>query len=342
MLHILLSLLKIIGIFLLILFCILLFLIVAVLAAPVTYELSGDWKGTMQLQGRIRWLYRIVGISICMENMQPQVRVSFFGHVPGSGKKKKSGEDRQEYSAEEPFSEEELFTENRTGTEKLFPEVSPECPEPEKVPVSEKTDSEEGANLPEKQEPRDLPDSEIENCEDLPDSADEPDMDRLLDEELQRAEKEKKSADRRKKAGKKRMETENSEERNSLSDMVNRVLDFINEPSVRRLLSRFQKSICHIFRHLRPSRLQIQARVGTDDPALTGKIMELAAVLYAFYQENIQITADFDEKVLEAGFFVKGWLVPGYLIIKLLGMALRLFLSRECRAFYGEIKESLT
>ena len=124
--------------------------------------------------------------------------------------------------------------------------------------------------------------------------------------------------------------------------MIRRGADFINQPPVRKLISRLWGSIRRIIRHLRPSGLRIQARIGMDDPALTGKIIEFAAILYAFYNENIEIVSEFDEKVLEGRFSVRGWLVPGYLIIKILGMALRILLNKECRVFYREIKESLT
>lgn len=131
-------------------------------------------------------------------------------------------------------------------------------------------------------------------------------------------------------------------ETGSVLSVIRKVLDFINLPSVRLLLGKLRKGIGRIIRHLRPSDLRIRARIGTEDPSLTGRIMELAAVLYAFYGDHIEIAADFDKKVLEAVFSVKGRLIPGYLIVKILGMALRILLNRECRAFYREIKENLT
>ncbi len=140
------------------------------------------------------------------------------------------------------------------------------------------------------------------------------DWDPLLDEELEKLEK---------------------------GQKLHRFAAFLEQESVKRLIRKLWKSICKIFGHLRPSVLFLKGRIGMDDPALTGKIMEVAAVLYAFYGEHIQLVSDFEEEVLEAEFTIKGRIVPGYLIIKILGMGLRILLNKECRALYKDIKQNL-
>lgn len=88
MLHIILTVLKIIGIFLLILLGTILFVVVAVLAAPITYDISGEWNQQFTLRGKIRWLYHILGISLEFQEGNPAVKISLFGRVLGEEKKK--------------------------------------------------------------------------------------------------------------------------------------------------------------------------------------------------------------------------------------------------------------
>lgn len=356
MLHIILSLLKITGVFLLILLGILLFLILVVLAAPVTYDFSGGWDGQPKLQGRIHWLYHIIGVSVNMEGRQPDVQISIFGHIPGTGKRAKKpkpsrkGRKKQTWAEDEtPVQQKKPDKSEKAQSEERQMEFSEQR---ESIHQSESIHQPELKELPEPEKQQEMEHPQMES-EKLPesvqriemeteaDSQEKADFDRLLEEELEKAEKEKTGGEIKEEKGS-IPDEEPLDRENSIWETIRRVSDFANQPSVRLLLRRLWSTIRRMIRHLRPSRLQIHARIGTGDPDLTGRIMEIAAILYAFYNENIEITAEFDEKVLEARFSVRGWLVPGYLLIMILRMALSIFFNRECRAFYREIRESLT
>lgn len=334
MLHIILAILKIIGILILILLGVLLFLVIAVLAAPVTYRISGGWDRQLRLQGKIHWLYHIVGISIGMNDGEPEIGISLFGRGNGSedaSKKKKNSKKRKRLKRKRRQKE-------RSGeaVQRPLAETAEWDGEPEPEFMGET--------------PEDAGESGLQGR-----TESEPDWDSLLDEELESAQpvewSEEPEKKRRHTSGKKAFETEDAEseteegmepEENSIVQLIRQVLVFLKQPPVKKLTGKLWRSIRKLFRHVRPSDLQLQAIVGTGDPASTGKIMELAAVLYAFYGDRIQIVSDFDEKVLEAEFTVRGWLVPGYLLIKLLFMALRVFFSKECRSFYREIRQGIS
>lgn len=333
MLHIVLTLLKIIVFFLLTLLGIALLLVFMVLASPVSYEFSGGWDGKPHLKGRVYWLYRILRISVIMKNGHPKARISIFGRVMGSGEKtehkeEKNGKmlkekqaslnnEKNETVSEDVLEEREVFSE-KAETFSRENEVFSEDPEV----ISEK--------------PETFPEEDEVIPEEAEDFSEEDGIFQEEDESLWDIESEPEEIS---KTGSVQGSTG---ETGSAFSVIRKVLDFINLPSVRLLLGKLRKGIGRIIRHLRPSDLRIRARIGTKDPSLTGRIMELAAVLYAFYGDHIEIAADFDKKVLEAVFSVKGRLIPGYLIVKILGMALRILLNRECRAFYREIKDNLT
>lgn len=317
MLHIILTVLKIIGIFLLILLGTILFVVVAVLAAPITYDISGEWNQQFTLRGKIRWLYHILGISLEFQEGNPAVKISLFGRVLGEEKKK----NQPKVSRKKQDSGQKLSSEKQQGSRQK--QSSGQKQDAEQKSLSEQNSeqnsrkaevmAEEKPAEPVKQTKSEAVTPEKTKID--PEEKEEvfSDWDPLLDEELEKLEKEQK---------------------------LHRFAAFLEQESVKRLIRKLWKSICKIFGHLRPSVLFLKGRIGMDDPALTGKIMEVAAVLYAFYGEHIQLVSDFEEEVLEAEFTIKGRIVPGYLIIKILGMGLRILLNKECRALYKDMKQN--
>ena len=315
MLHIILTVLKIIGIFLLILLGTILFVVVAVLAAPITYDISGEWNQQFTLRGKIRWLYHILGISLEFQEGNPAVKISLFGRVLGEEKKKnqpKTSRKKQD-SGQRPSSEKQQCSRQKQSSGQKQDMEQKSLSEQSSEQNSRKTEvmAEEKPAEPVKQTKSEAVTPEKTKID--PEEKEEvfSDWDLLLDEELEKEQR------------------------------LHRFAAFLEQESVKRLIRKLWKSIGKIFGHLRPSVLFLKGRIGMDDPALTGKIMEVAAVLYAFYGEHIQLVSDFEEEVLEAEFTIKGRIVPGYLIIKILGMGLRILLNKECRALYKDIKQNL-
>lgn len=315
MLHIIWILLKIIGIFLLILLAAFVFLIIAVLAAPVTYRITGEWNGELNLNGKISWLYRIVGIYICFKDGTPAIRVSLFGR--GGGPESDSTKKKKKQGKKKRNSDETVFE-------------PPEIIKIDESPQREVAEESKGLWQETAEEVESLQPETVENNQEMKQKAVEVEddfLDNMESEEFQEFEEHIPEMD---------------SEENNIVQMIRQGMDFLKRPPVKKLIGRLWRSIRRMFKHLLPSDLHLRARIGTDDPALTGRIMELAAVIYAFYGDRIEIVSDFEEKMLEAEFVVKGWLIPGYLIIKLLGMALRAVLNKECRSLYKEIKQSLS
>ncbi len=78
-------------------------------------------------------------------------------------------------------------------------------------------------------------------------------------------------------------------------------------------------------KHIKPKRLEIEGRLGFEDPYITGIA---CAVLNVFHQEfkmtNINVNTVFDEEVFEGKGLIKGRVVLVYMAY----IALRLYLSR--------------
>lgn len=328
MLHIVITILKILGSVLLVILAILavlLLLVLAALSSPIRYHLKGGYHGTLQIAGRITWLFRILGISIKYMDNEMDVRISIFGHVLGSGKKKPSDgrKKKKKENADESetvFSATEIetfpsdledtgiFSENNTDlanenpVEQTIWNTDPEelislNTDPEK-PISLNTDSGES---------------------DLQDAVSAFEFEELIQES-----------------------PESRKEKKGIWDTVKKIISFLQMPSVKNLMKKLFRSLKKIIRHLLPDELRIRGTIGFDDPAQTGRVMEAAAVLYAFYPDQVQITPSFDEKVLEGEAELKGKIVLLYLLIKGIGMALSVLLNKECRGFFQEMKQQMS
>lgn len=305
------------GLALLALFLVLLFFI---LAAPIHYQITGSWKHKLLIQGKVRWLYRILGISWEWRDGSPDMQISLFGHILG----------RNTASASDVASSSVLKVSNPAEVPKAskISQISKVSKTSPVSPHSQYSNTAKSVDRITSQESQTHLKSELvesereENCfieleKNEEDSSDFEWNDKDLLENLT------------KKEGK-----------SSVWTKLQQIFDFLNQESVRKLLRKCWKRLAKFGKHLRPLQVLLQGRIGTDDPALTGKLMEAAAILYAFYGETIALTADFEEEALEIDFQIKGRVVPGYVLLTVLIIGLRIFRNQECRVLWKKLRQN--
>lgn len=61
-----------------------------------------------------------------------------------------------------------------------------------------------------------------------------------------------------------------------------------------------------LLRHLKPSKLKGQLTYGTGDPSSTGQHLGIMSAFFPLYYDNIDITPDFENKILEGDIMIKG------------------------------------
>ncbi|MCI6732123.1 MAG: DUF2953 domain-containing protein [Lachnospiraceae bacterium] len=338
MLHIVITILKILGSVLLVILAILavlLLLVLTALASPIRYHLKGSHHGTLQMTGRITWLFRILGITITYEDEKMDVRISAFGHVFGQGRKASSDRRKKRKKKKDTAKDSEtVFSVSETDTYFLTSEDTGDfsqnntdlpdenhdeqtlCNTDTEKAISSEADSDEPISL----------NTDSDEPIVMYTDSDEPD----LQEDVSEFEKPIRESQ------------EGRTEKKGILDIVKKVISFLQMPSVKKLMKKLLRSLKKIIRHLLPDELKIRGTIGLDDPAQTGRVMEAAAVLYAFYPDHIQITPSFDEKVLEGEAELKGKIVLLYLLIKGIGMALSVLLKKECRGFFQEMKQQMS
>lgn len=61
-----------------------------------------------------------------------------------------------------------------------------------------------------------------------------------------------------------------------------------------------------LVKHVLPRRLKGEVHFGTEDPALTGRILGALGIFYPLFMDNVKVNPDFEQAVLEGELFVKG------------------------------------
>lgn len=104
MVHIILFILKIIGIILASIIGILLFLILIVLLVPIRYQIYGEKREDMKLEGKVTWLLHLIYLRVTYESNKSIIKLRIFGrlfydsqNVKNSKNKIKNGKKKAKY-----------------------------------------------------------------------------------------------------------------------------------------------------------------------------------------------------------------------------------------------------
>lgn len=325
MLHILLLILKIIGMIIVGILGILVLLIGIILFVPVRYE----------------------GKAVCektMKNLQAQVRASWLLHLVSFRLAVKDGRIKWKLR---------IAWKTMKGASETEPELKaePELEDTKREPKEAKQDEDTGWKTVEK-------DCETQK-EDLEEALQ---MEEKAVEEVREAEKktveESAKTDRKKveKSGKecKSISKSNAEkkEKESLIDKIKctfhkicdkiktlldrkeKVMEFLTDPTQRKAFEKVKKGIFTLLKKIRPKKLSARIHYGFSDPYNTGKVLAVLGILYPFYGEAVEIEPDFENQILEGSCYIKG----GIRVSPFVSLLLKLVLAKEVRLAYRQIK----
>lgn len=82
--------------------------------------------------------------------------------------------------------------------------------------------------------------------------------------------------------------------------------DVWNNVHVRNGISFAWKKMQQVLLHIRPHKVKGRIHFGLPDPAVTGWLLGICSIVYAFYGDTIQIEPDFEQTVLDGEFRVSG------------------------------------
>ena len=80
------------------------------------------------------------------------------------------------------------------------------------------------------------------------------------------------------------------------------------------LLHHLKKMILHLL----PRRLEGRVEFGVEDPYMMGQILTVLGIFYPLYQDKFTVLPDFENPGFSGEISLKGRIIPGYLVLRLL------------------------
>lgn len=322
MLHIVLLILKIIGIILACIIGLLLLLILLVLFVSVRYkgEVYYDQKPLYTV--KVGWIPGVVSLTVTNISGKNRMRLRVFG-IPliDTSRKKKEDQKKKEHSAEksdhtteysaskikgpvqENVNDRKRHQTNQDDRKKTEPEDKRESkkPEPEDKRESKKTESEDKCGS-KKTEPEDKcgnqkSKSEVKRRNKKPKKKHPGLKERFVSV--------KKKATGFKETVRKKL-VKISESFKNLSDKKEKVGEIFFSDQGRSTILKMKILLFKLLRHVMPKKLSGSVYFGAGDPYTTARILCILGALYPVYSPEFEVTPDFNEKVIEGHIYIRG------------------------------------
>lgn len=315
--HVILLILKVLGITLLILLGIVLLLVLLLLLAPFHYTIDAEYYGDVKAVGRIQWLCFVLDLKGVYGNNKFLYYLKSFGFMIST-----NDEEDKHYRA---VSDEEA--ESDKSSDKAKPS------EAEKVPV--KVVEDEFETYEQEQKPKSEPqkksifmriyegiESGLEWVVTIPmrvhDKISEL-MARILDFFANLAENMNKVI----------------KKRDIILQKITGVRSLLEKPYTKKVLKDGKVLLKKMWKHVRPRKLQGSIHFGLEDPATTGQLLGVVGMLYPVYRNHFVIAPDFEQQIFEGKIYAKGRVQIGRMTF----LALRFMLTRD---FFKTVQRART
>lgn len=320
MVHVLLIILKVLGITLLILLGLVLLLVILALAAPFCYSLEGEYYGDPKAVGRVRWLCFVLDFKGVYGNSKFLYYLKSFGFTISTNDEA----DKHYHKGLDDETEEETDT-------------AAEDREAMSVPVK-LVEDDFNDYMKETQAPAQRK-SLLQKIDDKVRQAVEwittipmrihykisEILSRILDFLANITENINKLI----------------KKRDDILEKYAEVRQFLGEEETKKALRDCKKYFLKSWRHVRPRRFHGVVHFGMEDPAETGKVLGAVAMLFPVYRDRLVIAPDFEQKILEGEFYARGRIRIGFFMLLGIQMVLnRNLLGRiqKVRNIVGGIK----
>ncbi len=110
--------------------------------------------------------------------------------------------------------------------------------------------------------------------------------------------------------------------------------DLLQEKENRLLFERCKQRIFKILKHIKPRVLKADIRFGTGEPDTTGYILALYGMFLSFIDGQIEVTPDFEEKILEGRLYVRGRITA----FNLLYNVVRIYFDEQLHVLFDKCK----
>lgn len=111
--------------------------------------------------------------------------------------------------------------------------------------------------------------------------------------------------------------------------------EFLADKSHKRAWKRIKIELKKLWNVIKPQKLLVDVRFGTDNPSLTGKILAGLSMLYPFYPRTTKIIPNFNQKILQGKIFSKGH----FYMICIVGIIWRSLFDKDIRKTFNDIEK---
>lgn len=329
MLHIVLLILKIIGIILAVILGILVLLICIILFTPIRYQINAQGDGEIshiKVSARITWLLRLLQIDVRYENqvLRYSVRAAWkkFGAKESREKNGETDEESNEITVKRIESNPEKNEEKSKTPERAEAETS-EIRNDSKTQENQKTQNAQKGftEAPEKME---------EKCTEA-----QKNMEKEFTEGEKGTEEERSSAPKDsifRKAD--RIFKKISDQVKDLSEKKDKVTDFVQDEAHKAAFLKIKDEAFRYLKKLKPKKFLAKVQYGFEDPCLTGQVLAGLSIVYPFLGEHVQITPDFEHQIFKGRVMMKGNIYAAHVA----GVLIRLILCKEIRQSFKDVR----
>lgn len=106
------------------------------------------------------------------------------------------------------------------------------------------------------------------------------------------------------------------------------------EEETKRAFLMCKQQLYKIWKNIRPSKCRAQLKIGTGEPDTTGYLLAVHGMLYPLIGNNVMIEPDFENQVMEGTVFLKGRIT----LFVLLYAAIKLYFDEDIRHFLKRFK----
>lgn len=121
-----------------------------------------------------------------------------------------------------------------------------------------------------------------------------------------------------------------------IKDNIKYYLGVLQLESTKRAFSTCQKQLGYVLRKISPRKCRVNLHLGFDDPAVMGEVLAVWGMFYPLHQGNIDIQPEFEQSVVEGDFSFQGR-VSVFVFAR---VACILFFDKNIKRFVKHLKRS--
>lgn len=317
MLTIFLTILKILGILLLVVIGLLILGILAILFVPLRYDGKISYNDKNQcVATQITWLFRLICIEGgYQEKVYARARLLWFTLWKWKADEKEN--DKEDHLESADYSEEELdrLLEERSQKEESKEETKEETKEAKVI-----------------EEKLDEPDAE-ENLTEVQPTEIEPKEVEL--NEAKSKEAESKEAELTEKKPKKIQFQQIGKRIKEIKEKIKHIKEMASDQRIHRAILLLIDGAWKIVRHSLPRKIKGRAKFGFEDPSTTGQILTYVSLLYPCYAKSVELVPMFTEKVIDLDLYFRGRVR----LFSLIWICVKIWFDRNFRYLYKKVRK---